>query len=289
MRVLTIFVRHGTDKYERAEQELTDLFQSQLPDVERHTVVVDTARPRHEIERQPGRDVTGSDNASWEFTGFDAGLAQVGDDVWAYDLVNLTTSAFRQLYAGYLERFRPEVLQSIVGRPVCLGHIDCYNEVIEVGGCASQHWVRSSCLFIPPLELKILGTLISTGERDRWFSGNPQEPFRTDAPLSAAYRRLITDWLTGQDIGQGVSWHSPMGLDTANLQRFEQKTMAILNEHLLGIRLRASGCRTIDVTWLSGLLARRRAGPIDWNTPWWRQLAGRDRDAIHVEASARIA
>jgi hypothetical protein len=289
MRVLTIFVRHGTDKYERAEQELADLFQAQLPGAERHTVVVDTARPRHEIERRPGRVVIGSDNDSWEFTGFDTGLAHVGDDVWAYDLVNLTTSAFRQLYADYLERFRPEVLQSIVGRPVCLGHIDCYNEAIEVGGCTSQHWVRSSCLFVPPLELKILGTMISTGERSRWFSGNPQEPFRTDAPLSAVYRRLITDWLTGQDIGQGVTWHSPMGLDTANLQRFEQKTMAILNEHLLGIRLRASGCRTIDVTWLSGLLARRRPGPIDWTTPWWRQLAGRDRHAIQVEASARIA
>ena len=289
MRVLTIFVRNGTDKYPGAEQELAGLFQTQLPSIEHDTVVVDTALPSCVIERRPGRVLMGADNSSWEFSGFDAGLAHVGDDIWNYDLVNLTTSAFRQLYVGYLERFQPEVLESIVGRAVCLGHIDCYNEAIEVEGCASQHWVRSSCVFISPAELKILGTMISIRERDRWFSGNPAEPFRPEAPLSATYRRLITDWLTGQEIGQGVKWHSPIGVDQANLHHFEQKAMAILNEHLFGLRLRAAGCRTIDVTWLSGLLARRRTPSLDWDTPWWRQLADRDRDALQVEIAARVA
>ena len=74
-----------------------------------------------------------------------------------------------------------------------------------------------------------------------------------------------------------MTWHSRISLDEASLHLFEQKAMAILNEHLLGVRLRAAGCRTIDVTWLSGLLARRRTRVIDWDTPWWRQLADRDR------------
>jgi hypothetical protein len=287
MRVLTIFVRNGTEKYPAAEQELTDLFQTQLSGVERDTVVVDTALPKCVVEQQPGRILIGGDNSSWEFSGFDSGLSHVGNDLWNYDLVNLVTSAFRQLYGEYLERFRPEVLASILGRPVCLGHIDCYNEAVEVVGCASQHWVRSSCVFIPPTELKILGTMVSTRERELWFSGDPAEPFRSDAPLSAAYRRLITDWLTGQDIGQGVTWHSRIGLDETSLPLFEQKAMAILNEHLFGLRLRAAGCRTIDVTWLSGLLARR-ARP-DWDLPWWRQLADRDRGALRIEPAARRA
>src|SRR5436190_10490217 len=123
MRVLTIFVRNGTDKYAGAEEQLADLFQTQLPGIERDTVVVDTALPKCVHEGQSRRVIIGGDNSSWEFSGFDAGLAHVGDEIWDYDLVNLTTSAFRQLYAGYLERFRPELLASAVGRPVCLGHV----------------------------------------------------------------------------------------------------------------------------------------------------------------------
>jgi len=278
--VLSIFVRHGTDKYPDAEQRLSLLFRNQLPRIRRDIVVVDTALPRGEFERRPGRVVIGGDNSSWEFSGFQAGLSHVGDELAEYDLVNLATSAFRQLYADYLERFNAEVLDAICGRPVCLGHIDCYNEEIAVLGHPSQHWVRTSCLFLRPTDLQLLGSVVSTGERSQWFSGDPRAPFLPDAPLSMAYRRLITDWLTGRDIGQGVTWHSPMVVSGQALKRFEEKALAIINEHMLTIRLRAAECRTVDVTWLSGLLARRK--PVDWDTPWWRQLTDRDRHSVTV-------
>jgi hypothetical protein len=211
----------------------------------------------------------------------------MGERLWDYDLINLATSAFRELYVDYLERFRPDVLASIAGKSVCLGHIDCYNEPIQIEGCTSQHWLRTSCVFLSPTELRILGTLASAGQRDRWFSGDPASPFRPSAPLSSNYQRLIIDWVTGKDIGQGVTWHSRINHDPEGLGEFEQKTLCILNEHLFGLRLRAGGCRTIDVTWLSGLLARSRPSDVDWNTPWWQQLARRDRDAIRVSSTPR--
>jgi hypothetical protein len=68
---------------------------------------------------------------------------------------------------------------------------------------------------------------------------------------------------------------------------FEQKARTILNEHLLGIRLRAAGCRLIDVTWLSTVLSR--GGSVDWDTPWWVQLAERDRGAISIVPNLRPA
>lgn len=281
LKVLTIFVRTGVTKFATAESELSELFRHQLPHIECDVVVVDNALRAGEVERRPGRVVVGGDNSAREFSGFDSGLRHVGENIWNYDLVNLTTSAFRQLYADYLERFRQEVLVAIAGRPVCLGHIDCYNEPITVMGCPSQHWVRTSCLFLPPTEVKILGSMVSTRERDMWFSGDPSSPFRSDAPLSAGYQGLIVGWLTGKDIGQGVTWHSRIDLDEDNLPEFEQKALAILNEHLFALRLRASGCSVIDVTWLSGLLAYRSV-EVDWSTPWWRQLGDRDRHALRV-------
>ena len=92
--------------------------------------------------------------------------------------------------------------------------------------------------------------------------------------------KYILDWLLGEDIGQGVRWHRSLALDGEGLNQFEQKTITILNEHLFGIRLRAAGCRVIDVTWLSAELAAGRKP--EWGTPWWEQLAGRDRDAKRI-------
>jgi hypothetical protein len=97
---------------------------------------------------------------------------------------------------------------------------------------------------------------------------------------------LIIDWLTGQDIGQGVKWHSGMALDPSTLPEFERKAQAILNEHLFGLRLRAAGCATIDVTWLSGQLTRGLV-KVDWSTPWWQQLAERDRHQLRVRTALR--
>ena len=288
MRVLSIFARHGAAKYATAESDLAGIFRTQLPEVERDVVVVDTALKPGEAEVSSGRVVIGGDNSAREFSAFDTGLEYLGDRIWDYDLINLATSAFRELYRDYLERFRPAVLASLGSRSVCLGHIDCYNEPIQIDGCTSQHWLRTSCVFLPPTELRLLGTLVSAGPRERWFSGDASAPFRSDAPLSSTYQRLIIDWVTGKDIGQGVTWHSRISLDRDGLDEFEQKTLCLLNEHLFGLRLRAAGCRTIDVTWLSGVLARSRSANVEWNTPWWRQLADRDRHAIRVTRTSRI-
>jgi hypothetical protein len=289
VKVLSIFARHGVANYATAETGLAEVFRTQLPDVKRDVVVVDTALRPGELEVSPGRVVIGGDNSAREFSAFDAGVEYVGDRIWDYDLVNLTTSAFRELYRGYLDRFQPAVLASVASKPVCLGHIDCYNEPIQIDDCTSQHWLRTSCVFLPPTELRILGTLVSAGQRDQWFSGDASAPFRSDAPLSSTYQRLIIDWVTGKDIGQGMTWHSRISLDRDGLAEFEQKTLCLLNEHLFGLRLRAAGCRTIDVTWLSGVLARSRPSDVEWNTPWWQQLADRDRDAIRVTRTTRLA
>jgi hypothetical protein len=289
VKVLSILARYGTAQYATAEADLAEVFRAQLPDVERDVVVVDTALRPGEAEVAQGRVVIGGDNSAREFSAFDAGLAYVGDRIWEYDLINLTTSAFRELYRDYLERFRPAVLASVTAKSVCLGHIDCYNEPVRIGGCTSQHWLRTSCVFLSPTELRILGSLVSAGQREQWFSGDPSAPFRSDAPLSSNYQRLIIDWVTGKDIGQGVTWHSRISLDRKGLAEFEQKTLCVLNEHLFGLRLRASGCRTIDVTWLSGVLGRSGASNVEWNTPWWQQLAGRDRDAIRVTRTAVLS
>jgi hypothetical protein len=286
MRVLTILARFGTEQYPHAEREIADIFARQMPTptVDRTVIVVDNALPRDFVEERDGHILIGGDNSAREFSAFDRAVAFVGSDIWSYDLVHFATSAFNQLYVAYIERFDPRLLAAIAGQPACVGHIDCYNDPIDVRTYRSQHWIRTCFFMLPPAEVRALGSFVSLTAADdaRCFSGDPNAPFRADAPISPRYREYITQWLTRGDIGQGVEWHSRFALTRETLPGFEQKARTILNEQLLGIRLRAMGCPLVDVTWLSARLRQQSPADIIWTTPWREQLAHRDRDAIRL-------
>ena len=280
VRVLTILVRFGTEQYPDAEQEIDDIFRRRMPDVDRTVVVVDNALPIAAVVERGARMLLGGDNSAREFSAFDRAIQFIGREIWRFDLVHFATSAFNSLYVEYLQRFDTRVLQCIVGRPVCIGHIDGYNEPVEALGFHTQHWIRTGFFMLPPGEVKMLGSFVTARDGRHFFSGNPEAPFREQGPLSQRYRQYIIGWLTGVDIGQGVQWHSHFQVTSETLPAFEHKALSIVNEHLLAVRLRAMGCRLIDVTWLATVLARRKPVSVAWGTPWRQQLADRDRDAL---------
>ena len=288
LRVLTILARFGSEQYPEAEADISQLFARQMPAVTRQVIVVDNALPRDVVtHRDDGTVLIGGDNATREFSAFDRAIAFVGAAIWQYDFVHFATSAFKTLYVAYLERFGPSLLAAAAGRPVCLGHIDCYHEPIEIGAYRNQHWIRTGFFFLPPEEVKALGSFVSIADGRHIFSGNPDAPFRAGAPLDEQYRRYITEWLTGGGVGQGVTWHSTFRLTAATLEHFEQKARMILNEQLLSIRLQALGCRLVDVTWLAAMLRVHPADELSWSVPWREQLANRDRDALVLGPSRR--
>src|SRR5262249_17834651 len=156
----------------------------QLPAIDRTVITVDNALPRGLVQERRDGFLLGGDNSGREFSAFDRALDFVGSDIWSYDLVHVATCTFNTLYVAYLERFNPGVLESITGRAVGVGHIDCYNEPIDIFTYRSQHWIRSCFFFLPPTEVKALGSFVSVVDGSPFFSGNPEEPFRIDAPLS---------------------------------------------------------------------------------------------------------
>jgi len=292
MRILTIFARHGDVKYTSALDELDSFYARFLPEVVRETVIVDNALPEtHRICLSPGSILVGGSNRAWEFSAWDSGLAFAGRRVLEFDYIHLVTSAFRQLYTAYLERFDITMLAALRGRAVAVGHIDRFNEPVRIFGRVSQSWLRSSFLLIPPTELRLLGSLVSVTDGRAIFSGDPASPFRHDAPISEGYRANILGWLTGAGTGQGFVWHSRFDLDPKALAMFEAKTLAILNEHALAVRLRAQGCATVDATWLSGCVARGGGAAIsrDVIPCWQEQLADRDTDAVPLQDAGLAA
>jgi hypothetical protein len=281
MRIITLLARHGTAAYDDAIEAIDGLFARQMPDITHDLLVIDSALPSdHHEGLGAGRALLGSANAHWEFSAWDRGIAFLGGGIAQYDFINLATSAFRMLYTRYLDRFDADMLELIRGRAAAFGHIDYYDQPVMIGGRSLRSWLRSSFIFLPPTELRLLGSLVSIDDPRPYFSGDPRAPFRTEAPLSMRYRDYILGWLTGPGTGQGVEWHSRFELTEATLSRFEAKAMAILNEQLLSSRLRAQGCAPVDATWLATQRARLPADEVLDVIPSWRwQVTGRDVDA----------
>lgn len=290
MRVLSILVRHGTDKYAGAINDIEDMFARQMPEIEHRTIVVDNGLPASHRQAMGDRMllIGGSDIAR-EFSGWDCGVAAAGADLDRCDFVHLATSAFRTLYVRYLDLIDMRLLHALKGRAVAVGHIDYYFEPVTLFAYRPQHWLRTSCVFLPPAELRTLGSLVSLGPelRDQFFSGDPEAPFRQSAPLCHQYRTYIVDWLTGKGTGQGVEWHSRFALSQDSLREFEDKALAVLNEQMFGVRLRAQGCRTTDVIWASSKLDR--SGTLPQPLPPWRvQLSERAHDAVPLVRSGPL-
>src|SRR5919197_786912 len=98
--------------------------------------------------------------------------------------------------------------------------------------------------FTIPLLTAAAGRAVCLGHIDCY-----NEAVRGRSFISQHWIRTCFFLLTGADIGQGVAWHSRIALAAEALPGFEQKALCILNEQMLGIRLRALGCRLVDVTW----------------------------------------
>ena len=282
MRILTLLVRHGTDKFPGAIDDVAALFARQFPEVEWNLIVIDNKLPEDYVEGLgSGHVLIGGSNAMREFSAWESGLAFAGQRLGGYDFINLATEAFRTLYTAYLDRFNPGMLRLLSCRAAALAHIDYYNEPILLLGRQSQAWLRTSFVFLPPAELKMLGSLISVAEPTGILSGDPQGPFLPAAPLSENYRGYLLGWLTGEGTGQGVEWHSRFTLSHDTLLQFESKVLAILNEHMFSIRLRAQGCAMVDTTWLATRAKTLgRDEPLGPIPSWQKQLTERDTDTV---------
>jgi hypothetical protein len=281
MRVVTLFVRHGTEKYANAAGRVEEFYRNRMPLVERRFIIIDNALSSDVVQATPEGTLLGGDNRHWEFSGWDKAIQFLGDEIRSYDYVHFLTSAFEELYVAYIERFSAQMLMCMRGQGAAIGHIDCYNEPVHVLGFALQHWLRSSFFFVPPAEVLALGSMVSVPDGRPFFSGDPTQPFRPDAPISDNFKRTTIEWLTGAGTGQGVEWHSRFDLTLDTLGYFERKCLAILNEALLSARLRALGCVLIDTTWLATRLTQGSGAPLGYYS-WMDQLRGRDRDSIAV-------
>jgi len=250
MKILTLFSRFGTDTYADADLRLRRDLRRQLPGVTRDFVIIDTALPEtHEEKRADGVYLLGASNDDWEFGAWKHALRRLKNDIFFYDYIHLVTSALYHGYIDFHDFLSETMLRHFSGRAAALGHIEVYNNPVVFRSVRFQAWIRSSYIFVPPAEINMLGDMVSVSDTHVFFSDDPKNPFLQDAPLSEQYKKYITDWLTGEGVGQGIAWHSRFSLSAETFPLFKKKAMAIFNEMSLSNRLAAQGCAMVDMTW----------------------------------------
>lgn len=251
MKILCLFVRHGLEKHAGARVTLDHWYASQGLLDHRTLWTIDNALP---AGTPPATQLDGSrllpgDNGAWEFSAWAAALADPAADADHFDVVHLVTSAFNTLYTRYLEDFDADMLPEVVARQLCLGHIDSYDRPVEFAGQASASWIRTCFVFLPLRQARRVQRWAAFTDPAAVFADPATTVFRSDAPLSVDYQLRIRTWLEGQEVG-GHTWHSPVGDSSLEIRRFQMKTLAILNEHSLSVRLRSLAIPLADFCWM---------------------------------------
>ena len=196
------------------------------------------------VDLQTGFRLIAGDNKQREFSGLQKILGKYRDEIDPYDLVHFVTSAFIKLFTGYLEYFKLSHLFPVLHRPICLGHIDMYDEPIKIMGESSQSWIRTCFFFMSPLTINSLREFNQIKDCTEVFDEDGN--FIKDGIVDDKYKNYLTQWLTGEKI-QGVAWHGNFEKGCA----FKEKSLAIINEHLLSITLRKQKIQLIDFYWLN--------------------------------------
>ena len=254
MRILCLFVRYGTIAHPNALADLDAWYERHGLRERRTLWILDNALSPEAAPQvvAPGVVLRPGDNSAWEFSAWARALREADAEGVEADVVHFVTSAFNTLYTGYLQHFRPGMLDYVVARKVCLGHIDSHPVGFELEGRKFDSWVRTCFFFLSRSVALTVSPWVAYADPGRIFAAPDSIAFRGDAPLSPVYQQHITSWLHGEEIG-GHRWHSPVGQAPPEIRRFQQKTLAILNEHGLSMGLRDFGISLVDFCWLESL------------------------------------
>ena len=241
MKIAALYVRFGENDYPNALETFLGITQK-LGIPAAQTLVIDNQLSTETHLAQKDFVLCSGDNSTREFSAWKKKLKD-HPEYATYDYVLFCTSAFLQLYRGYLDFVALAQLQARLSTPTVFGHLDCYPQPIEQNGVQSQWWIRTCFFFVPGL---IAHTLDFTPSIiDEYFQRNASDPFRPGAPVSNNYREYITHWLTGKGYDE-MRWHSSFELNANSLEKFILKAKTIFIEHSIKIQLNQMSVPILD-------------------------------------------
>ncbi|MBJ18136.1 MAG: hypothetical protein CL933_01815, partial [Deltaproteobacteria bacterium] len=278
-----ILSQYDRQRFAGAVEALVGILEA-METVDYRIIVVDNRE-----ERSGSSSITerlyhiGGDNSNREFSAFDRGLSFARSQGFHQEVFLLVTDAYMAYGKGFLELINQDVVQAAIKWQACIGWVDAFPHPVGYFGREYREWIRSSFVFVPAEHVSSIEPLAYPIPAESIFSGEPNQPFVDDSPISERLQRYLCEWLLERDETESEleeGWHSKFKLTGETYPNFEAKVTAILREQLLSVRLREAGVPVFDFR-LFPLLAREEgtnpigldAPPEEWQWLGWQQAS----------------
>lgn len=245
MKLGAIYVCYGLEDYPGALDKFLRIAAS-LKISSDYIIVVDNSNASP--SRQEGAFFRmQANNVNREFSGWESAILNL-EQLKSLTHFLLVTSAFEQMYTGYLSFVQKGL--GLLNESRVLGHLDCYPEPVEIFSSKSQWWIRTCFYFLPAdAARKIKFSFPGT---EQLFQEIDEVPFSKNSLISENYRRYILDWLTGKGYDDKGQWHKKIDLRApGGVQTFITKAKTIVFEHMLTIQIKKLGLEILDFEYAS--------------------------------------
>lgn len=274
-RVLVLYLTFDEQKKQNVRGVLSAFF-DRLSETSFTVVEIDNADETLGWAHAPGdwwdcpAYVVGGDNTAHEFTGWDKGWKEATERLGAdFDVVLMVNDALANSKPlAALDAIDSGLIRELSATNTVLGWVDTFSRVhpeaidtvfspMRLWGRACRKWLCTTFFMTSAKTFARLTPLTTVDAFDELFSDDPENPFRSDAPLSANYRDFLYThqtrvWKRGDQRGYA--------LDHESLPLFKNKVRNIINEHALGAKLWRLGVGHVNLA----IFDRPRAG---WACP----------------------
>jgi hypothetical protein len=267
MKALILFLIYDPEKTERVRNALYEITE-RCASVDFTLVEIDNADtdlPWMELGSEPvKRYCVGGDNSAQEFTGWDFGWRQATEILGTgFDIVLVTNDALlNSKDINQLSVVDDQLLHVLVRHGMVAGWVDTFARVYpdpvntltapyRIFGDVTRQWLCSCFMLIP---LDVFATVFPltrlTDSSSLYNEDFSQGIFQRDCGLSEGYQDFLITHQSRVWMRNGKRGYQ---INRETFDKFRAKTRSIINEHLLGIRLRKAGCPLLSLPALYGM------------------------------------
>lgn len=242
MKLLVLFLQYDLQKYPNSFQNFKRYID--LLDCKKNIIIIDNLS-ENRIEEKIAWNIyfIGGDNSSWEFSGWDKGVAFAKQKKLNFDVVLFANDSFFSYGWSILENCARYKLPDIAYRKKAIvGQLDTKNFLMNAFGYDVSTWICTNTFFIHKeiLEKVVPLAHLSDTDLDMIVSKSfDKKKFLCNNILSTSYKEMLLQWLT-------KDWHSKMVISEENFDFFRKKVTAMINESLLTARIRSLGYEVLS-------------------------------------------
>jgi hypothetical protein len=254
--IAVLFSQHGNNAYPDSLNNLSILIKDKFSDCEIQYFIGDNSKSLTslEIDYFPGNlSLFNTSNSAFEFSSWDELYNLNYDDLKKADFILFVSSAWQEMYTGYLDFFSYAKLTQLQSNHenFIAGHIDYYDRPGVLLNKKISHWIRTSFFAMTPNLPRFIGglsTLQDINQVQKSILNKGLSPNFQYVDLN--YFENIFNWLTGTTM-QGNTWHSKLDKNDIEFEVFSRKFLSIANEHLLTVKLIEQGYAIFDIGFFS--------------------------------------